>query len=453
MTANTVLSLVAKFFTKTLFGTPARIVCVSFFLLIAAGALVLDLVGLTGARDIALSDAIFTSASAVCVTGLIVLDTGGDFTLTGQLAILTLIQVGGLGITTFSSVFILLLGRRLSFRERDILKSTVHPIGMHDIGRIVKAIVGVTLLTELAGAFLLWLRWRNIYGNGDGFYKAAFHSISAYCNAGFSLFSDSLAGFRGDYFTNIVVVCLIIAGGIGFLATLDCAKRVAGGLRLTLHTKLVLITTVLLIGFGAIGFWLLERSNCLRELSTGETILASFFQSVSPRTAGFNTVDVAGLMEHTLFFIVILMFIGASPGSTGGGIKTTTFSMLILLARARLTGHSHVNFSRRTIPDEIVSRSITIFLVSIVIVATFTMVLTFLQPGDRFLPLLFETTSAYGTVGLSAGVTQGLSPASKILLSFVMYIGRIGPLTMAIAVGERYRRIEYSYAQEEVMVG
>ncbi len=387
------------------------------------------------------------------MTGLVVLDTGTDFTRAGQFVILALMQCGAFGIITFSTVFILLIGKKLSFRERDLLRTTVIPLAREDLMKILRDIVLLTFICEGVGTLLLWLRWKDIFGSLDAAYRAMFHAVSAYCNAGFALFSDSLIGFQGDVLTNIVHISLIIIGGIGFLVVIDCKRKIVNRKRLTLHSKLVLLTSAMLIIVGALGFFLLEHANVLQSATPGEKGLISLFQAVTPRTAGFNTVNIETLQDSTLFFLIMLMFIGASPGSTGGGIKTTCFGVLLLIARARLKGYSQVHLFGRTLPSEVVSKSVTVFFVSIIVIVLFTFTLSVIHPETRFLSVLFESVSAYGTVGLSAGMTGSLTPVSKILVSLLMFIGRVGPLTVALAVGQKRRRLEYSYAVEEVMVG
>lgn len=438
---------------------PARQLAWSFLLLIVAGTLLLLTPWATPAdQRISVVDALFTATSATCVTGLVVRDTGSGFTLFGQLVILGLIQLGGIGIMTFSTLGMALVQRRLSFLARSTLVQTVAGQEREDLYSLLFLVFRFTFLTELAGAVLLWLRWRSDYGWTGAIYPAVFHSISAFCNAGFSLWADSLCRYRADAYVVAVVCGLIILGGLGFVTVHDC---LSGKRRLSLHSRLVLSTTATLVAGGTALLWWVERGGLLAEASPKECLLVSLFQSVTARTAGFNTVDIGSLGPAALFLLILLMFIGGSPGGCAGGIKTTTFAVLVLTAWNRLHGRTRVNVANRTIPATTVANAVSITLAGITtVLAGLFCLLAIEQPRalvasrhDVFIGYLFETVSALGTVGLSTGITSLLSPASRLIVSALMFCGRLGPLTIALALARQNPLEDWQYPEEEVMVG
>jgi trk system potassium uptake protein TrkH len=409
-------------------------------------------------------DALFTATSAVCVTGLIVKDTGFDFSSFGQGVILLLIQIGGLGLMTFSTFFVYLMGRRVGLRERVIVRDSFGDLLGDDPRTFVTNILKMTLCIEATGAILLYWRFSREFDTDRAAFLAVFHSISAFCNAGFSLFSTSFMKYRSDIWVVGVIVALIVVGGLGFLVLADIArrprrKRKAGARPLSLHTKMVLVVSGGLIVIGTIACFFLEMNNTLADNSLGDRIMSSVFLSVTSRTAGFNTLDTSVLSSAALFVVMMLMFVGASPGSTGGGIKTTTFGIFLALARARLRGHEEVNLFRRTVPREVVNRSIAVFAASFSVVLLFCLALLVTERGslggekDLFRNVAFETLSAFGTVGLSTGMTSLLTTAGRLLVSALMVIGRIGPLTMVMALAGAQKRIWYEHPREAVMIG
>lgn len=411
-------------------------------------------------------DALFTATSAVCVTGLIVVDTGSALSVFGQSVVLALIQLGGLGIMTYSSVFLLVLGRRISFKGQALIEETLGRKARYTASRVIRDVFFFTLAIELAGAAMLTAAFAQSLPFFTALRHGVFHSISAFCNAGFSLFSTNLMDYRGNWIVNISIMLLIVTGGIGFtvMEDLDDAWtdwRAGRAVRLQLHSKVVLTTTGGLILAGTIGIWVFERANTLKNLGAGETFLACLFQSITARTAGFNTIDYAMLTNTTLFFSLLLMFIGASPGSCGGGVKTSTFAVVASLFKSRLLAQGRVSLFRRTLPEHTVSRAVSILMASFAFVTIITFILLAAeigpvphnQGGGRFLELFFETISAFGTVGLSTGITSGLSAFGKVLITFVMFVGRVGPLTMALAIGKKEERGRFQYAEENLMVG
>ncbi len=438
---------------------------ISFILLIGAGTAGLMLPASSAGAPIRFIDALFTITSGSCVTGLTVFDVGSQLTRFGQVVLLITIQLGGLGIMTFSTFFILIVGGSISFRGQNILQETFSQQPMGDFGALLKSIIVVTLGIEAAGAVLLYFRFDDFYSPSLAIYYSIFHSISAFCNAGFSLYADNFLRFQSDWYFNLIICLLIVCGGLGFVVYYDLGefflrRRRRRGTSLSFHTRLtVLINSLLIIG-GAIGFFLFEFENVLQPLAWPAKILASIFQSVTPRTAGFNTVPFEQLTNATLFFVIMLMFIGGSSGSCAGGIKTSTFAVLVSLAWARFRDQQEVNLLQRRIPDNVVSKAISVSLFAILAIIFFTFCLLESELGGvaqkesrgQFIGILFETVSAFGTVGLSTGVTSTVSDFGKIVITVVMFLGRVGPLTVAIAVTKAVSR-RYKYASETFLVG
>ncbi len=410
-------------------------------------------------------DSLFMSTSAVCVTGLSLYNISSKFTPFGQIVLMTLFQIGGLGIMTFSVFFLYLFRRGVSIMGLHTVLSSFSSDAKINRFRLLKSIVIFTFLFEGIGAFLLSLYFifSTGYSPGKAIYHAMFHSISAFCNAGFSLYPDSFSRFESSLFFNLVITGLIIIGGIGFVVILELYYKIKGEvISLSLHTKMVLIVTSILIIGGTLTIYFLENDFYFasHHLTTGEKILGSYFQVVTARTAGFNTINIGALSRGTLFFLIILMFIGASPGSTGGGIKTTTAGVLFAIFVNRLKGKSNITIMHRTIGQETVSRAIAISISSMILIVLALVALTFayqLHPffrgSDPFLQLLFEATSAFGTVGLSTGITSSLDTFSKIVLILLMFTGRVGPLALAFAIGGEQKEDKIKYSEENVMVG
>ncbi len=443
--------------------TPAQALVVGFALTIAVGTVILMLPQATASGEGAdFTTALFTATSAVCVTGLIVVDTATYWSGFGQLIILLLIQIGGLGIMTMSTFVALLLGRRVTLRGRLFLQEALGESTLAGLVRLTRYVLLTTALIEGTGALLLTLRWAQEFPLAKAAYFGLFHSVSAFNNAGFDLFSISLASYTTDFVTNVVITTLFIVGGLGFAVLLDVYFNFflrgngnhVGKSRLTLHTRLVLRLTLALLVFGTVFIFLVEASNpaTLRPLGLTDRLLASFFQAATPRTAGFNTLPIAEMQAPTLLLLMIFMFIGASPGSTGGGIKTTTFGSLVLAVWATVTGRHDIVVNEKRLARDIVERALAITMISLGLIFTSTMVLLITEKG-RFLPILFESMSAFGTVGLSMGVTQNLSVAGRVVVILTMFIGRVGPLTMAEALARRRRKGELRYPEERITVG
>jgi trk system potassium uptake protein TrkH len=451
---------VKSFFSRYL--SPARIFVLSFATVITTGGVFLWLPFSAGKGPIRFVDALFTSTSAVCVTGLTVLDTGKDYSFAGQVITALLIQVGGLGIITISTVFFVLMGRGISFKGREIVQSTFLHTPRRDFIKIAKAVLLFTGISELSGAIFLFLRFSRDFPFWTAVYQSVYHSVSAFNNAGFSLFTDNLIGYQGDWIVNLAIMGLIIHGGIGFIVQYEIVQWVRGlHHRLSVHTRIVLITTTVLIAMGALLIFLFERHYIIKEVSWGTKVLICLFQSVTPRTAGFNTVDIGLMQNDSILLLMILMFIGASPGSTGGGVKTTSAAIVVLALWNRLRGIEEVNIFNRTIPREIIGRTVLIIFASAFGVAVIASVLIIAGPvterlvesRDLFVQYLFDTVSAFGTVGLSMGITPKLNDTQKYALILMMFAGRVGPLTLAFALVREKTRKGMTYAEEGVMVG
>jgi trk system potassium uptake protein len=444
--------------------TPPQLLAASFLCVILIGAAVLSLPASTTASGaLPFVDSLFTSASAVCVTGLVVVDTGTAFSDFGTWVIFALFQAGGLGIMTFSMFFAVLMGRKIGFNETDVIQRSMDKNNVFGFEKLVLYILGLTLVIESAGAVLFFLRWKSItsWPVGEVLKQSIFHSVSGFCNAGFSLFNNSLSAYRNDPVINLTMMALIVAGGIGFVVLMDGAgiflkKGVAR--RISLQSKMVLTTSAVLILAGAVMFFLFEKNNAMKAMGLGERLWASFFQSVTARTAGFNTLPVSDMTTPSQLFLIFLMFIGASPGSTGGGIKTCTFAVLAVTVYAIMKNRKKTSVFGRTITGKIVNEAIVIIFLAALWIFVATLILSFLERNNpavagNFINAFFEVVSAFGTVGLSTGITSGLSWGGKICIIATMYAGRIGPLTLALAVAFKEKAERYTYPEENVMVG
>jgi len=434
-------------------------VALAFALVIIAAALLLQLPQMTHVGEIHFVDSLFTATSAVCVTGLTTVSLSERFSTAGQGFVLALIQLGGLGITVVSTFLLVLTGRATlshTVEAEDRLSAMrVQP------ARLLFWVVLATLGTETLGALCL----ARMFEGSDAGWQGAFHSVSAFCNAGFSTFQDNLIEYRSNAGVNIVICILIILGGIGFIAQYQViwwiVTRLRGGrTRLFLHTRVVLAVNVTLWITGALIFGALESGGAMADMRGTDRILASCFHSVSARTAGFNTIDLAQWREPTLCFLMFFMFVGAAPGGAGGGIKVTTFAVILATVRARLLGRSSVSLFTRTVPQELVQRAFLVVSVSLLILLFAVGGLLLSEPpragqegGYRLTELAFEAFSAFGTVGLSTGITPSLTTTGKLIIIVLMYVGRIGPLAAALAVLQPRNRPVYEYPEEPLAIG
>ncbi|PEA53840.1 Trk family potassium uptake protein [Bacillus pseudomycoides] len=442
---------------RQIYMDPPKTLVVGFAFIIFIGSILLTLpIATKDGQGLSWLNALFTATSATCVTGLVVVDTGTTFTLFGQLVILSLIQVGGLGFMTFAIFFAVLLGKRISLKERLLLQEALNNLSIAGIVRLAKRILIFTVVIEFIGSILLAIRFAFDMPLSKAIYYGIFHAVSNFNNAGFDIMGEfkSLTAYVEDPIVTLVVCALITLGGIGFIV-MNEVYEYRQIRRLSLHTKVVLFASSLLVVGGTILIFLLEFHNpkTLQPLSMFGKFLASLFQAITPRTAGANTLNISDLHHSTLFLIIVLMYIGASPGSTGGGIKTTTFATLLGAVRSQIKGKEDVIFFRKRIAYDTIYKSLTVMLAGLFIVIIAAMLLTITEPGKDFLMILFEATSAFGTVGLSMGLTPELSPLGKIIITLTMFAGRVGPLTIAFAVTLRRNSDPFSYPKGKIMIG
>ncbi len=442
---------------------PAQLVLGAFSTFILFGTLLLWLpISADGPGNVGLENALFTSTSAVTVTGLASTDIS-LFSLFGEVVIMILIQVGGFGIMTIGSVLAIIASHRVGLRQRMLAQAEIGAVDMGDLRRLILAIARITLAVETVLALILFLRfWQQGYEDGPvaSAYSGIFHSISSFNNAGFSLYSDSLARFVTDPVVVLSVSAGFIIGGFGFPILVEIwrhgAERRTGVRRAhwTLHTKITLLATAALLVFGPLVVMTFEWTNpaTLGPLDTFDKILAGWFQGVTPRTAGFNTVDIGGLNEPTLLVITTLMFIGAGPASTAGGIKVTTFAVLGFVLWSEVRGNTDMNVFRRRLPSNLIRQALTIALLAIGLVVGATLVLMSVEDFP-LTPALFEITSAFGTVGLSTGITGTIGASGHVLLVLVMLAGRVGPVTFVTALALRERVPAYRYPEERPIIG
>jgi trk system potassium uptake protein TrkH len=437
---------------------PAQVLAISFVVAILVGSLLLLLPFSTTSGHISFVDALFTSASAVCVTGLVVQDTPTYFTLTGQVIILLLIQLGGLGVMTFSTMVLLVAGRKIAVTDRILVQEGFRPSTAMDFRSLIKSVFFFTFSIEFLGFVLLFLRFHKDLPWPKAVYSSLFHSVSAFCNAGFSIYSNSLMSYRSDILVNLTVIFLIILGGLGFLVIQEIAAslvRLSRGVKrkLSLHSKMVLSLTGALIGVSFVIFLSLEWQNSLAPLTAKEKILASLFQVVTPRTAGFNTMDLTTLGTASVTLLMLLMFIGASPGSTGGGVKTSTFAVVLAFIKSKIAARESINIFYRTIPQDNVVKAFTVLSLATCLIFISSFLILASQPAMLIKEVVFEVFSAFGTVGLSLGITSQLSALSKVIITLTMYAGRVGPLTLLYAFSRRRALGKFEYVEERVMIG
>jgi len=438
--------------------SPAQVLVFGFTAVILVGTLLLSMpFASVDGRSTGFLNALFTATSAVCVTGLVVVDTGSYWSTAGQVIILLLIQVGGLGFMTAGTFFLLLMGKKIGLRTRLVMQASLNQNSLQGIVNLGKHVLIFTFIIEIIFALVLAARWTFDFGFPKALWYGVFHSISAFNNAGFDLFGGfkSLTGYVTDPVVTFIITALIICGGIGFGEFVEIIKLIKFGNRVDTHTKLVLTTTFVLIVSGTVLIYLFEYSNTLQTLGGFEKIMASYFQSVTPRSAGFSTLDIGAMHGYTQFIIIILMFIGASPGSTGGGIKTTTFAILAVSIMSLSRGQSEATVFKRSIPYQQLAKSVAILIISMALIAVISTTLMITEHDKDFIYILFETVSAFGTVGLSMGLTPNLSPAGKALITITMFLGRIGILTMILAFAQRSKKLpaKIKYPQGNIMVG
>ena len=436
---------------------PSLILVLGFAVLILIGAFIFTLpVATENGEGLSFLNAIFTATSATCVTGLVVVDTGDTFSLFGELVILTLIQVGGLGFMTFATLIFTLLGKKVSLKEKMLLKEAYNVNTTAGIARLVKRILLFSLITECTGALVLATRFMVDMPLGQAIYYGFFHAISNFNNAGFDIMGDfnSLTGYVEDPFVVLTISALVIVGGIGFIIVNELYEF-RKTRKLSVHTKVVLITTSILLVGATLLIFLFEYGNdkTIGSLSMTGKGLGAFFHSVSPRTAGSNTLSIADLTDATLFLTMFLMFIGGGSGSTAGGIKVSTFAVLMVTALSQLKGREDVVIFKRRLVITTILKAMTVALSGLMIVFIVTFILSITEKEYGLAMYLFEATSAFGTVGLSMGLTPELSTAGRILIIFTMFLGRLGPLTLGFAISKRRIKEAYQYPKANIMIG
>lgn len=437
---------------------PAQVLVLGFAAVILTGALLLNMPfsSLNG-KSVGFVNALFTATSATCVTGLVVVDTGTHWTMFGKFVIMLLIQVGGLGFMTMATLISIVMGRKISLKSRLVIQEAFNQSTVAGVVRLVQYVLIVTFAIEGIAALFLMTRFIPIYGWKTGIFFGIFHSVSGFCNAGFDLIGGyrNMMPFTTDVVVNFTLMGLIIIGGLGFsvITELMALKKFS---KLSLHSKVVLSVTGMLIVAGTLLILLFEYSNpgTLGGLTWPQKIMAALFQSVTPRTAGFNTLDLSKYTMSAQLVTIILMFIGGSPGATAGGIKTTTFGLIIAQVISVIIGKDDVELFKRRIPPEAINKALAIFSLALSLVIAVAMFLSFTDPGHSFMELLFETVSAFATVGLSLNVTPTLSIPGRLILSLTMFVGRLGPLTMIIAIASRQaNKNNKKYPEGKILVG
>jgi len=435
-----------------------RIIALGFAIIILFGGVLLSL-PICSKEGIytSLLDSIFTATSAVCVTGLITLDTGTYWSTFGQIVIIFLIEVGGLGFMSITTFIAIVFGKKITLRDRLIMQESMNAFKIQGLVGMVKYILGLTVIIQLIGAVLLSVVFVPQYGMLRGIFYGLFHSASAFCNAGFDLFGNfsSLTSYAENYVVILVISMLIIIGGFGFTVLIELINYPKRKM-LSVNSKIVLTITCGLIVWGAVIIFLVEYNNSatLQNMNLGEKILNSFFASVTPRTAGFNSISTGDMTMAGKFTTIILMFIGGSSGSTAGGLKTATFGILIITIFSVINGREDTEAFGRRFSKQIVYKSFTLFSIEMIIVIAVTMILTITEPSQKFIDLFYEATSALGTAGLTTGVTQQITNwISKVVLIFTMYCGRVGTLTVLLALIHRKKKVGIKYPEGKILIG
>ncbi len=444
-----------ELFVKKIRQNPPLVVVISFFVVILFGSFLLNLpIASNGGESIGYLDALFTATSATCVTGLIVVNTAAHWTVFGKIVIIFLIQIGGLGTMVFLTLISILLNKKIGITQRMMLREQISLDSIRGIVRVSTYIIRVSLICEFIGAIFLSFKFIPDFGLKRGILYSLFHAISAFCNAGFDLIGNSMMNYTSSAIINLTLAFLIIIGGIGFTVCLDIIEKKRFK-NLMLHSKIAISISIVLIVVGTVGFLVLEHDQeSMKDLNALGKTLASFFMSVSARTAGFNSIDISKISESSIILTVLLMFIGASPASTGGGIKTTTFGVLLFSTISLLRGNENTEIYHKTISTDILLKSICIFFLSSLIVIASSMGITIIENGNiSYLDILFESTSAFATVGVSRGITASLRGISKFIIICLMYIGRVGPATLAIALMNRKTKKHTQYSHGKIIVG
>ena len=443
--------------SKTSQLSGVQILALGFAIVILVGAIILTLpISSKSGNFTNFLDSLFTATSAVCVTGLVTLDTGTYWNEFGQIVIMLLIEVGGLGFMAFTTLLAILLKRRITLRDRLIMQEAMNTFSIQGLVKMVERIVLFTILVQIIGGLLLATQFIKDYGPLKGLYFGIFHSVSAFCNAGFDLFGgySSVTSYSSNAIVLLTLSIIIIVSGLGFTVIIELLKYKKDR-RLSTHTKLVLLMTSILLFGGILFMFALEYNNpeTLGPMSIKNKILNAIFAGVSPRTAGFNSISLDGMTSGGKFLTIILMYIGGSPGSTAGGLKTATFGIIVLTVVSVIKGREETELFGRRLSKELVYRAFAILIISFSLVVVVTMLLCITQPKEQFIDLLYEATSAFATVGLTTGVTQRLNFIGKIIIMITMYFGRVGPLTVALALTNKRKSKGYRYPETKILIG
>ncbi|MBQ3163801.1 MAG: Trk family potassium uptake protein [Lachnospiraceae bacterium] len=435
-----------------------RSIALGFALIIFVGALLLTLPIATRTGEVDFIESLFTATSATCVTGLVVADTYQNWSIFGQIVIITMIQLGGLGFMTVGVYISVLLKKKIGLQERESIHESVNTMETAGVVRLVKKIVQGTFIIEGIGAILLATRFIPRFGVRRGIYYSFFHSISAFCNAGFDLMGiegeySSLVAFEDDIIVNVVVMLLILIGGIGFIVWDDIQRNKWHFKKYLLHSKIVIVTTVIITIVTTILFFVFEYNNTLRDMTLLEKMLGAAFSSVTPRTAGFNTVDTAALSEAGKLLSMVLMFIGGSPGSTAGGAKTTTIVVLVCYAIAMVRSHEDINLFGRRLTADVVKKANAVVMINLVLSLIVAMIIMAMQPLLSGTDVMFEVLSAINTVGMTTGITRELNVIARILIMILMYCGRLGSLSFALVFAQKNTTDSVRQPQEKIIVG
>ncbi|WP_297713656.1 TrkH family potassium uptake protein [Clostridium sp.] len=434
-----------------------QVLALGFILVILVGALILTLpISTTSGESANFLDALFTATSAVCVTGLIVVDTGTYWNMFGQTVIMILIEIGGLGFMSFTTLIAIILGKKITLRERLILQDAMNTFNIQGLVKMVKYVLVFTVSVQFFGALLFSTQFVPEYGLGKGLFYSIFHSISAFCNAGFDILGNfsSLTSYNSNAVVILVASALIIIGGLGFTvwSELYSSKSLK---KVSLHSKMVILMTTVLVLGGTVLMFLFENNNVntIANMSFMDKVMNSFFASVTPRTAGFNSISTDGMTTAGQFLTIILMFIGGSPGSTAGGIKTTTIGILIVTIICVIQGREDSEVFKRRFSKDLVYKAFTLIFIGISLVIVVTMLLSYTEKGASFISLFYETVSAFGTAGLTLGLTSELSSVGKVLIMFMMYLGRVGPLTVVLSITRKKINSGIKYPEGKILIG
>lgn len=440
--------------------TYVRIIALGYLLVIVAGTLLLLLPSATRAGEKTdFLTALFTATTATCVTGLVVVDTGTHWTALGHMIILIMIQVGGLGFMTMGMLLAMFLKRKVTLRTRGLLQESMNGLHMGGIVRLVRMVLRGTALIEFMGALLLSIRFIPVFGIGKGIWYGVFHSVSAFCNAGIDLMGgysgqySSFVDFYDDMLINVVLMALIIIGGIGFFVWDDIRKNKYHVRKYTLHTKMTLYMTAILLVGGTVVYFIFEQDHLLADMSLKDQLLSSAFSSVTARTAGFNTIDTGALTSASKLFTMVLMFIGGSPGSTAGGVKTVTIMVLLAYVWSNLRASKGVNIFHRRMDDDAIRKASNVVVISALMAVVAAVLICYMQPHLPVEDVLFEIFSAIGTVGMSTGLTRDLGTGSRIVIILLMYCGRIGSMSFALSFTERKKVAPVQLPVEKIMIG